>query len=584
VETNRRAYLKAFPEPLPLRKPVLGRHLETPKAGAVERDLIISGWVVHDRPEPLRLLLLDAQGSTFGHTWIDRERSDVAASFPDSEQAPSSGFRVRVPATVARALPELTVVLDAGDEQVPVWRIGIAAVTQLELDAEDRERGGEGRPRRLWPAKRRRTENRPAGDAPPARPAVDGQAPGGQSSALAVRAPGPRVMALISTFNEADVIGPVLDHLSANGVTSYVIDNGSTDDTLEHVRRRIGDTVVGVESLPRKKDGTASWRAILSRKAELARELGADWYMHYDADEIRESPWPGMTLREAIAIVDQLGYNAVGFRVVNFPPVDDGYRPGDDPREYFHLWEDPAEYDRMQRKCWKAGPYQVNLEDGGHDVQFPERRLFPLRFILRHYPIRGQGHGTRKVMRERRGLFAAEEVAFGWHRQYDHVHGPEHMFLKNPASLRSFDLERLRFETLLEDAANAPNPSDVEVAAANRRPGRVQGMIDRVAPDVIAGWAISDDDPQAAVTLDIWDGPIRLASVVADRPRPDLGSRGLGDGSVGGFSIRTPRELIDGRPHWIWVSVPGAETALRRSPLVLHVPDHRPAATAREVA
>jgi hypothetical protein len=60
-----------------------------------------------------------------------------------------------------------------------------------------------------------------------------------------------------------------------------------------------------------------------------------------------------------------------------------------------------------------------------------------------------------------------------------------------------------------------------------------------------------------------------IATTLADLHRPDLEQQGIRNGR-GGFSIRTPRNLLDGRPHWIWATVGGTRVALRRSPIVLH--------------
>jgi hypothetical protein len=347
-----------------------------------------------------------------------------------------------------------------------------------------------------------------------------------------------------------------------------VIDNGSGDDTLQVVQSRLSHPVIGVESLPPAAHGKVSWQAILDRKVELARELGADWYLHHDADEIREGPWPGVNLRDAIRTVDRLGYNAIDFRLFNFPPVDDMFKPGEDPRAHFTRWEDPAEYDRVQRKCWKGGVADLSLDGGGHEVRFADQRLFPLRFVLCHYPIRGQTHGTRKVLHDRSNRFTDREIAIGWHRQYDDVGGPDHLFLKNPAQLKQFDLDRERLDTIWEDASNVPRPADEEAARATRSSADIHGALDRVAPDVIAGWAVQDHNGES-VTVQLWDGAHPIADVVADQPRPDLAEREIGDGTIGGFALKTPRELLDGRPHWIWATVAGTPVPLRRSPLVL---------------
>jgi hypothetical protein len=387
-----------------------------------------------------------------------------------------------------------------------------------------------------------------------------------------------RVVALIAAYNEADIIEPVLDHLAANGVWSYLIDNGSTDETIARARRWLGRGLLGIERLADPDGGRTSWRALLARKRELARELGADWYVHHDADEVREGPWPGMTLREAIRWVDRAGFSAIDFRVLNFAPVDDAFRDGMDPRSHFQRWEEPGEYDLMQRKCWKAGGADLDLAEGGHDVRFAGRRIFPLRFPLRHYPIRSQAHGLRKVFEERRDRFTEEERAFGWHLQYDHIEGPDHLFLRNPAALRPFDLDEIRLETLLHDAAAAAAAREAPPAAPRAESAR--GFLDQVSPRLISGWATQKNGEQPA-QVELWDGARLLATVTADEPRADLAEQGIAGGR-GGFTLPTPRELLDGRPHWIWATVAGSGDALRRSPLVLHAAGRVSLGAARE--
>lgn len=265
-----------------------------------------------------------------------------------------------------------------------------------------------------------------------------------------------RVVAILSAFNEADVISPVIEHLVENGVGVYFLDNHSTDDTADQARRWLGRGVIEIEKFPPdppSRDGPASfdWGAILRRKEELANEIEADWFIHHDADEIRESPWSGVSLRDAIRWVDRLGYNCIDFRVVNFPPVDDGFRKGMDPRTYFRYWQEPAEFDSVQIKAWKKGAAAISLAPfGGHEVRFRDRRVFPIRFLLRHYPIRSQEHGERKVFAERRQRFLEAERVKGWHVQYDSWKEGD-SFLAEPYHLHLYDDDRVRLELLLEN-------------------------------------------------------------------------------------------------------------------------------------
>ncbi len=374
-----------------------------------------------------------------------------------------------------------------------------------------------------------------------------------------------RVVGIISSFNEEDIIDPVLAHLDENGIEPYLVDNRSTDGTVDRAREWLGKGLLGIETFPPEPtadDAPVPWTRILERKTELATKLGADWYIHHDADEIREAPWPGMSLRDAVRWVDRLGFNAIDFRLLNFPPVDDRFIAGSDPKTHFTRFEDGPEHDRIQRKCWKAGASELSLADGGHDVRFEGRRLFPIPFLLRHYPIRGQGHGTRKVLAERKGRFAADEMALGWHRQYNHVNEGFN-FLRNPASLRSFDLEQVRLETLVQSGGERTTKDGVDDPPASE----YEGVLDRVDEKHIIGWARAIGGEDRVLAVDLWDGDRKFATVAADVMRADLEAAGKGNGRSG-FVLSTPPELHDDRRHWIWATVAGTPFALRGSPNV----------------
>jgi hypothetical protein len=273
-----------------------------------------------------------------------------------------------------------------------------------------------------------------------------------------------RIIAIIAAYNEGDIIAAVIGHLVENGIDVYLLDDHSTDDTVAEAGRWLGRGLLHIEHFsPGPPTGPApaaatsppyDWTAILRRKEELAQELAADWFMHHDADEIRESPLPGLTLKEAIRWVDSLGYNCIDHVVLNFPPTDDGFRQGDDPRSYFRYFEESDEYDRVQLKTWRKTPQAVTLAaSGGHQAEFEGRRVFPLPFLLRHYPVRGQTHGARKVFRERKGRFLEHERALGWHVQYDRIPDRAHTFTRDSSQLQRFDRERLRLDALLPDNA-----------------------------------------------------------------------------------------------------------------------------------
>lgn len=88
-------------------------------------------------------------------------------------------------------------------------------------------------------------------------------------------------------------------------------------------------------------------------------------------------------------------------------------------------------------------------DSGGHEVRFPGRAVYPIKFLLKHYPVRSQAHGLRKVLRERVPRWDPAERAAGWHTHYDHV-GPAHRFVRAPETLEYFDPQRFEANYLIE--------------------------------------------------------------------------------------------------------------------------------------
>jgi Glycosyl transferase family 2 len=253
------------------------------------------------------------------------------------------------------------------------------------------------------------------------------------------------VVAIIAAYNEADIIESVISGLIDQGIQIYFIDDGSTDGTAAAVERHVGRGVIAVERL--ENGSTArpfEWERILVRKTEIAAALEASWFIHHDADEFRESPWSHLSLKNAIRHVDALGYNAIDFAGLEFWPVDDRFRAGSDVRAALTFYSDLAPYDRVQVRCWKKTDCAVDLAStGGHEARFANRKVFPIRFLLRHYPIRGQAHGERKVFEERQGRFVPQERARGWHVQYDGIQTGA-SFIREAATLTCYDGEAVR--------------------------------------------------------------------------------------------------------------------------------------------
>ena len=136
------------------------------------------------------------------------------------------------------------------------------------------------------------------------------------------------VIALVSAYNEADIIAQVVDDLVSQQISVYLLDDGSTEDTIARVEPFVGP---GHRHRPvlHRHSGAPLHGSQSCGKSEL-QQLEADWFIHHDADEFRESPWPGVSLREGIQFVHDAGYNAIDFVCLEFQGDVDTASPSQD--------------------------------------------------------------------------------------------------------------------------------------------------------------------------------------------------------------------------------------------------------------
>jgi len=234
-----------------------------------------------------------------------------------------------------------------------------------------------------------------------------------------------KVTAIMSVYNEEDVVFHTIKKLLDQDIHVYVIDNWSNDNSYHIIEQFYGHRCfLGVERFP--QSGPAqhyNWTDILERIETLAMQLESDWFIHHDADEIRVPPW-NVSLKEAIQYVDGMGFNAVDFTVINFHPLDNHFSTETDTLEgyftHFEFGTRPGHF--KQIKAWKKTPQKVQLaRSGGHEAVFPGRKVCPYKFITKHYPVRSQIQGEKKIFRDRKPRWNPHEREKGWHFQYDHI-------------------------------------------------------------------------------------------------------------------------------------------------------------------
>ena len=265
------------------------------------------------------------------------------------------------------------------------------------------------------------------------------------------------IVALLGIRNEALYLEKCLDHFYQQGISTCIIDNNSTDNSLDIAKSFTNRGVIQIETL--QFDGYFDWFKILKYKEKLASEINSNWFIQHDADEIREAPAKLGNLYQAILAVDKQGYNAINFDEFVFIPTDDNERnEGKDfvkNMKHYYFFEP---YPLRRINAWKKTSSPINLVDsGGHQVGFANRKIFPENFILRHYIGLSLSYLNSKYSQR---VHSEEEVKRGWHKSRRLWKGklilPEVKKLKifdikNPFFDRSFQVNTHMFNFVLDN-------------------------------------------------------------------------------------------------------------------------------------
>jgi hypothetical protein len=206
---------------------------------------------------------------------------------------------------------------------------------------------------------------------------------------------------------------------------------------------------VWIERFPREAPSRYfDLKKIVTNVEEAAARSGYDWIIHNDADEIRCSPWDGLTLQQAISAVDSLGFNSIDFTTVQFTPTRDGFDDGADPEKFFTHFEFgkfPGQF--VQVRAWKNTPGLNLTASLGHFARLPVQRVFPLKFLLKHYPLRSLRQAREKLFIHRAPRIPSEERGKRF-IQYDLSDRARYMW--DAATLLAYDPRSFPTEYLLE--------------------------------------------------------------------------------------------------------------------------------------
>jgi glycosyltransferase involved in cell wall biosynthesis len=201
-----------------------------------------------------------------------------------------------------------------------------------------------------------------------------------------------RTIGVTMVRDEADIIDATVRHMLDEVDAVLVADNLSTDDTpaiLRGIQRDHPDRVTIVDD-PDPAYRQSDKMTALARRARL--ELGADWVVPFDADEIWYSPFGRVAeVLEGVApqwlIVPAPLYDHVA-------TADDDTRVTDPVRRI--RWRRPDPNPLRKVACrWRA---DLVIAQGNHDALYTGRGTYfdPL-LVVRHYPYRSVDQLIRKV-------------------------------------------------------------------------------------------------------------------------------------------------------------------------------------------
>ena len=87
-----------------------------------------------------------------------------------------------------------------------------------------------------------------------------------------------------------------------------------------------------------------------------------------------------------------------------------------------------------------------------------------------------------------------------------------------------------------------------------------EGNFEKATDVALVGWAWDSTRPDEPITIEVFDGLTKVASIVADQFRADLRNAGKGSGKHG-FLLPLPTQLKDGKTHTLSIRPANSDTA-----------------------
>ena len=224
-----------------------------------------------------------------------------------------------------------------------------------------------------------------------------------------------RITAMVSVFNEEDIIGEVIENLLDNGLHVVALDNGSTDNSYSICSKLASRSSF---SLHRWFPDGLDLEQFALRLYRLAAEQSPEWLVFSDGDEIMETEQRGRSLHQAIEEADAAGHNLMQYNRFDFfmTEKDDPTVQAPVERLRYYSWQGDYNY-----RAFKYVPGIQAAPSFAHYPLFPPQtryKIAPEKLVLRHYPYRSREHASRKIANLLQKIEADPDELKSWQRRY----------------------------------------------------------------------------------------------------------------------------------------------------------------------
>jgi len=213
-----------------------------------------------------------------------------------------------------------------------------------------------------------------------------------------------KIIGMIPVYNDEDVIEEIIQHYISQGLDLVILDNGSTDDTFEICKKYVGKGVLQVLQHI-TQTYVYEWDTLLRILYDMALVHSPDWVIRSDSDEFLESGVNNLTLKESIEKIDSEGFNLIQFNRFDFFMT---YNDNDNEKSIRKKMPYYTYHGDFLYRAWKYYPgIRISHSAVGHYPIFPNNlkyKIYPKKFLMRHYPYRNKEQAKRKIGGRTRGL------------------------------------------------------------------------------------------------------------------------------------------------------------------------------------